>query len=159
MRLSLTLSRSYPVAPETVFDFTNEASNFTSFVGFGIVPGIREASYETDGGPRLGSRRRVVKTDGTEHLEEIIAFERPWLHVSRIVGLAPPLGWIVQEAEDAWRFAGDNTETRVRRTFSFALRSPLWSAVAFPLMHVFLRVAISRDLRNIAAALPRRSEV
>lgn len=153
MKLSFTAHRFIPAEPAGVFDYTNDAKNFVSFVGFGIVPGIREARYETEGEPRLGSRRRVMNTDGTEHIEEIVAFERPTLHVSRITGLSAPLSWLVRWAEDAWRFVPGDTGTRVDRTFTVELTSPLWSVVAFPLMHIFMRTAVNRDLRNVGNAL------
>lgn len=135
MKLSLTSHRSYSADRVAVFDFTN--ANFGTFVGFGIVPGIRDARYETEGEPGLGSRRRITKTDGTEHIEEIVVFERPALHVSRIAGLSPPLSWLVREAEDGWRFTAVATGTRVDRTFTFELTSALWFPFAFPLMHLF----------------------
>ena len=95
----------------------------------------------------------MLKTDATEHLEEIVAFDRPRLHSSRITQLSPPLGWLVREAEDTWRFVSDNGGTRVERTFSFELTSPIWSVLAAPLMHAFLRVAVRRDLENIGRTL------
>lgn len=150
MRLALRARHQFDVPPERLFDFTNDAANFVSFTGFGIVPGIRSARYETAEPPRLGSRRRILKTDGTEHLEEIIAFERPVLHVSRITALSPPLAWLVRSGEDAWRFRSEGaTRTTLDRTFSFELTSPLVAIVALPLLHLFMRIAVRRDLQNI----------
>jgi hypothetical protein len=154
VRLTLRARHQFDFPPERLFDFTNDAANFVSFVGFGFVPGIRSARYETEEPPRLGSRRRILKTDGTEHLEEIIAFERPVLHGSRISALSPPLSWLVRSGEDTWRFRAEGASgTAVERTFSFELTSPLAAVVAFPLLHLFMRVAVRRDLRNVDRSL------
>ncbi|MEX2153808.1 MAG: SRPBCC family protein [Gemmatimonadaceae bacterium] len=157
MKIKFAAHEFLLVDATTAFDFTNDARNFVSFVGFGIVPGIREARYETPGAPRLGSRRRITKTDGTDHLEEITAFEKPTLHVSRISGLTAPLSWLVRSAEDAWRFSPASSGTRIDRVFAFELTSPLVAPIAFPLMHIFMRIAIRRDLRNVSNALRQRS--
>lgn len=139
-----------------VFDFTNLAENLTSFTGYGPIPGIREARYETDGPAGLGSRRRVLKTDGSAHIEEIIVFERPRRHVSRITGITPPLSWLVGEGEDDWVFSeasGFPGCTEISRTFRFELRSLLAYPVGVVLMGVFLGRAVHRDFANLKKAL------
>ena len=156
MRVTLVETLHFEAEPGVVFDFTNATENFTSFTGFGPIPGIREALYETPGNPRLGSVRRIVKTDGTAHREEITVFEPPVRHVSRITGIAPPFSWLVSSGEDDWLFAADGSGTLVTRRFSFELTTPLAVLIAAPLTHVFMRIAVRRDLRNIAAALRRR---
>ena len=153
MKVGFTTHHRFDASPDRLFDFTNDAANFTSFAGFGPIPGIRKATYETAGVPRLGSKRRILKNDGTEHIEEITAFERPARHTSRITGLSPPFSWLVRFGEDHWKFAADESGTVVERTFAFELTSPLAAFVAFPLLHFFMRMAVRRDLRNIGASL------
>lgn len=153
MKLHFTLRHPFSADPERLFDFTNDARNFVSFDGFGPIPGIAGASYETPGEPRLGSRRRILKTDGTEHFEEIVLFERPARHTSRITGVSPPFSWLVRWGEDDWRFHRAGLGTLVERTFRFELTSPLAALIAAPLLHVFMRGAARRDLRNIASRI------
>ena len=73
MRVQFTITRLFQVAAPRLFDFTNDDVNFTTFTGYGPIPGITQARYQTPGPPRLGALRRVLKTDGTEHVEEIVA--------------------------------------------------------------------------------------
>ena len=153
MRLAINTAREIPRPAGVVFDFTNDAANFATFAGFGPIPGIRSAAYETPGEPAVGSRRRMIKTDGTEHIEEIIAMERPSRHVSRITALSPPFSWLVRSGEDDWKFIATETGTIVERTFSFELTTPVAAIVALPLLHLFMRPAVERDLRNIARRL------
>ena len=153
MKIGFTARASFDTTPARLFDFTNDAANFTSFAGFGIVPGIKEAVYVTTGPPARGARRRILKTDGTLHIEEITAFETAVRHCSRITDLTPPFSWLVKFGEDDWRFSSAGGRTLVDRAFSFELTTPLAALIALPLLHVFMRVAVRRDLRNIAARL------
>ena len=150
MKVGFTVRHFFPVDRERLFAFTNDAENFVSFVGFRPVPGIRQATYETPGPPRLGSRRRILKTDGTEHVEEIVGFDAPSRHVSRITGLSPPFSWLVLSGEDDWKFEESAAGTVVERTFAFELTSIFAALLAFPLLHLCMRAAVRRDLRNIA---------
>lgn len=152
-KLGFTVRQFFPVGRERLFAFTNDAENFTSFVGFGPVPGIRRATYETPGEPRLGSRRRILKTDGTAHVEEIVGFDPPLRHVSLITGLSPPFSWLVRSGEDDWKFEESGGGTVVERTFAFELTSILAALAAFPLLYLCMRPAVRRDLRNIAKAI------
>lgn len=68
----------------------------------------------------------------------------------------PVRNFAVQEAEDDWRFVETDQGTQVERTFALQLRSSLWLPLAFALMHVFLRVALARDMTNIGRALAVR---
>ena len=157
MRIGFTARAAFDTTIDQLFDFTNDAANFTSFTGFGIVPGIKEAVYITPGLPALGSRRRIMKTDGTEHIEEIVAFDKPVRHSSRITGLTPPFSWLVRSGEDDWRFAPAERGTSVERRFSFELTTPLAWVIAYPLLQIFMRGAVGRDLREIQRQWSSRS--
>lgn len=150
MHVKFTITRLFHVPAQRLFDFTNDAANFISFAGYGPIPGILHARYETPGPPRLGSIRRIQKTDGTEHVEEITVFERPSRHVSRITGFEAPFSWLVREGSDDWTFQGSGGLTVVERTFTFELTTVFVAPVAWVLMH-FMKEAVRRDLTNIMA--------
>jgi hypothetical protein len=150
MQLKFTITRLFQVPARRVFDFTNDDNNFTCFTGYGPIPGITRARYETPGPPRLGAIRRIEKTDGTEHREEITVFEAPVRHTSRITGLTPPFSWLVREAADDWRFRAEGSAlTVVERTFVFELTTPLVAPIAWLILHLFMKEAIRRDMTAI----------
>lgn len=153
MKIGITRTLDFRRSPEEVFDFTNAAENLTSFSGYGPIPGIREARYRGGMPPQLGAIREVIKTDGTVHVEEITRFERPVRHISRITGLSPPFSWLVRSGEDDWMFHREGGITRVTRTFSFELTSPLIYPVAVVVLHLFVNRAVEIDLRNTRARL------
>jgi Polyketide cyclase / dehydrase and lipid transport len=150
MHVNFTITRLFQVPAGRVFDFTNDANHFTTFTGYGPIPGIGKARYITPGSPRLGSVRRVLKTDDTEHVEEITCFERPTRHTSRITELAPPFSWLVKEGSDDWKFRAEGPAlTIIERTFSFELTTPIVRPLAWLVLHLWMKKAVMRDLDNI----------
>lgn len=153
MHVKFTITRLFQVPAGRVFDFTNDAANFTTFSGYGLIPAIAKARYVTPGSPRLGSVRRVLKTDDTEHVEEITVFERPTRHTSKITELAPPFSWLVREGIDDWTFRSEGPSlTVVDRTFAFELTTPLLAPIAWLLLQL-MKKAVRRDLDNIMSRL------
>jgi hypothetical protein len=136
---------------QAVFDHTIRPENFGSFEGFGPIPGIRSATYVTHGPVGVGSRRRVLNTDGSEHSEEITHFEAPRRHNSRIFDIRPPFALIVRFLEDDWIFEDSGDRTRIQREFRIDAR-PLALPIAVLLLPL-LRRAVRRDLDNIRRAL------
>lgn len=154
MHVKFTITRLFQLPAGHVFDFTNDAANFTTFSGYGPIPGVVKARYVTPGSPRLGSVRRILKSDDTEHVEEITAFDRPTRHTSRLTELAPPFSWLVREGEDDWRFRAEGPSlTVVDRTFSFELTTPAVAVIAWLILHLFMKKAVQRDLDNIMSRL------
>ena len=152
MTISVTETIELACSPAEAFNHTNEAENLKSFVGYGPIPGIREARYLTPAPLAIGSRRSVLKTDGTTHIEEIIEFVPGRRHVTRIFGLSGFFGLIVRDLQDVWEFepVSDHT-TRVKRAF---LVEPRTLAIPVALLLVpLMRRAVQRDLRNTAATI------
>lgn len=152
MRIAVTEQIGIACDPDRAFHHSNEAANLTSFVGFGPIPGIREAHYLDSGPIGVGSKRSILKSDGTTHVEEITAFVPGRRHVSRIAGLTGIFRIIVRDLQDVWEFtsAGGNA-TLVTRSFIIDVRSSM-IPVALVLVPL-LRQAIRRDLRNTRRAI------
>lgn len=158
MRIVIRERAEFQCTPRSAFDHTNDAASLTSFVGYGPIPGIREARYITPDPVGLGSRRTVTKSDGTNHLEEITEFVPGQRHVTRISGLAGAFGILVKDLHDIWEFDLSPRGTAlVTRTFVINTRA---AAVPIALALVpFLRRAIRRDLRNTQQAIELTKKV
>jgi hypothetical protein len=152
MRLSIEETITIRCEPALAFDHTNAPENFTSFVGYGPIPGIRVARYRDDLGPRLAAVRDVENTDGSAHVEEVTVFDRPRRHDARIHRFGAPFSPLAREAGDDWRFSEERGATRIDRTFRVELTSALVLPAALVLKG-FLRRAVRRDLANIKKAL------
>lgn len=52
-----------------------DVANWTTFRGYGPIPGIRHAEIECAAPAVVGSRIRVENTDGSTHVEEIVDWQ------------------------------------------------------------------------------------
>jgi hypothetical protein len=49
-----------------------DLANWTSFTGYGVLPGITSAEFEVRTPDVVGTRIRVTNTDRSSHVEEIV---------------------------------------------------------------------------------------
>lgn len=146
--LTFSCTDTLPQPPETIADQILDVGRWNSFRGYGPLPGIRSAEFTLRTPQVIGSRIRVVNTDGSTHTEEIIE----WAPATRLrldmEDFSPPLSRLATRFEEVWTFERLPEGTRVVRSFtlhpkSVATRPLLW------LISLLLRRAIARNLSEI----------
>ena len=154
MQLEVVVSTEVDAAPERAFDFAAANEVFPRILrAYGPIPGI--ASIEMLDGARLaaGSRRRVLMTDGTEILEELLAYDRPQRHRYRWLNAPkPPFSLLVSRGEGDWIFRAAGSGTRIEWTYTFDLTSPLVALPAKLVLAIFKRW-MQRGLDEVARLL------
>ncbi len=127
-----------------------EVETWSSFDGYGILPGIEKAEFEERTKKMIGSRIRVKNSDGTQHLEEILEWESGKRIVMKIYDFPTALSYVATHFIEEWNFEklGKN-ETLVSRKFqlfptSFLTR-PLLSQIA-----AFIEKSIAKQLDEMA---------
>ena len=135
--------------PERAWTFVCDPEHWSTFVGYGPVPGIVRARLIEGGAiERPGSRIRVDNTDGTTHHEVVVASD-----VGRHFALRMELGgiaaWLFASFEEDLRFEADAAGTRIHRTFR--LEPTGWATA--PLVWAFARYAMAPAVRRGNAAL------
>ena len=63
-----------PKSTAVIFAEIADTTRWGEFNGYGILPGIESASYAVRTQDMVGSRIRVLKRDGSRHIEEITAW-------------------------------------------------------------------------------------
>lgn len=127
-----------------------DTARWREFRGYGILPGIDSAEYETQTADMVGSRIHVRNTDGSEHVEEIYRWVPGEEIAMKLHEFTPPLGRLATHFTEEWRFQVENGATRVTRKFEmFPTRSTTRPAVWF--ISLFFRRAIARHLAEMAA--------
>ena len=125
-----------------------DISRWSSFQGYGVLPGIKAAEFEIRTPEIVGSRIRVTDTDGSSHLEEIVEWE-PDRRIRLLMHqFSPPLSRLATGFEETWEFSRIGRDTRVVRSFELhpscsAARPLLW------LISILLKRAIARHLRQM----------
>jgi hypothetical protein len=153
--ITFSCEATLPLTPAGIASQILDLANWPAFTGFGPVPGIKTAEFELRTSAIVGSRIRVTNTDGSSHIEEIVAWHPTHQLELRMQDFSAPLSRLATRFEETWEFERTEGATKVTRWFelhpnsSFA-RPFLW------LISFFLRRAIARHLRQMAVA-PRLS--
>jgi hypothetical protein len=121
---------------------------WSEFGGYGPLPGIERAHYETRTDNMIGSRIHVRNRDGSEHVEEFYEWE-PGRKISmKMHNFSPPLRHLTTHFLEEWTLETREGGTFVTRQFqlfprSAATRPFLW------LISLLFRRAVARHLAEI----------
>ncbi len=148
MKIVISAERRIPKTPTDLFRAATALDNFPKmFPGFGIVPGVLEATID---GPLQAGALRVVKTkDGGQARERVVEHTEPTSHKYVLEGIRPPFSWLVRRGEGSFRFEDHQGETQVVWSYDFTLTSPLVSPLARLLLSHFRR-SMDLGLENLA---------
>jgi hypothetical protein len=136
------------IPPERIAEQILDISQWSGFQGYGVLPGIKAAEFEIRTPEIVGSRIRVIVTDGSSHLEEIVEWEpeqRIRLHMR---DFSPPLSLLATGFEETWAFSCIGRDTRVVRSFELHARSRVTRPLLW-LISILLKRAIARHLRQM----------
>lgn len=151
MEIAIRERALIPTTPERLYEHITSVEGFLSFPGWGPIPGLREVTVEGGTLRDVGARTRVVNTDGSRHRELVRVVEPPRRYEIRIHDLDSAFRFMVSHVDEAWELSPEGAETRVLRTFTFALRSAAWAPLALPLGHGAFRAAMRRHHRVVEA--------
>lgn len=142
-------------SPKEVCKNVLDVETWSSFDGYGLLPGIEKAEFEKRTKEMVGSIIRVKNSDKTEHLEEIMEFETGKKIVMKIYDFPTALSYMATHFVEEWNFEKTGKyETLVMRKFqlfptSFLTR-PLLGQIAG-----FMERAIAKQLDEMAEDLKK----
>ena len=141
-----------PMRPKEIAGLILDVSCWGDFQGCWPIPGILSAEYEERTAAIIGSRIRVRNSDGSAHVEEVIAWIPDRLVQIRLDDFSVPLKWLATHFTETWQFERDSPAgTAVSRMFELQPVSVLtWPAVW--VLSRCLRRAVCRHLRAMAAS-------
>lgn len=151
---SFTTTSRCAASPGEVFRYIVTLANWTTFTGFGPLPGIVEAALPPGEVMGPGARVRVRNTDGSVHHEVVTAWE-PGARYAVRMELGPPASRLMAGIEEEVRLAPEDGGTRVVRRFTTRARGWWTWPVVWLVTHLLLRRAVSRHDRVVADALAR----
>jgi len=136
------------ISPQQIAAQILDLAKWPEFQGYGMLPGIRVAEFEVKTPQVVGSKVRVLNTDGSSHLEEIVEWEpdrRLRLHMHEF---SPPLSGIATAFDETWEFERSGSGTKLIRSFDMyatsAFSRPLVWAISW-----LLKKSIARHLRQM----------
>jgi hypothetical protein len=132
-----------------------DLSRWPDFQGYGVLPGIKVAEFETRTPEVVGSRIRVTSTDGSRHTEEIVEWEPDRRLRLRMGEFSAPLSRLASGFDETWEFEPNGEATKVLRSFELHARSGITRPFLW-LISVLLRKAIARNLHQMREGIARR---
>lgn len=147
--ITFQCSRLIPYTPAEIAAAIADTSRWPEFTGYGPMPGILSAEYETRTPEMSGSRIRVHNSDGSSHVETIEVWQPPEQIVMRLHEFTPPLSRLADHFLESWRFTVGPDGTRTSRQLQLYPRSPATRPLLW-LISLLLRRAIAAHLEQMA---------
>lgn len=139
------------LAPEDIARQILDLTRWPDFHGYGPIPGIKTAEFDTQTPGVIGTRIRVTNLDGSSHVEEIVEWQPDKRIRLEMKEFAPPLSRLASGFEETWDFERVENQTRVTRSFRLHARSMLARCLLW-MVSLLLKRAIARHLREMRQA-------
>ena len=149
--ITFTCEEILGMPPEQIAEKILDISQWSGFQGYGVLPGIKAAEFEIKTPEIVGSRIRVIDTDGSSHLEEIVEWEPDGRIRLLMHEFSPPPSRLATDFEETWEFNCIGRDTRVVRIFELHARSRVTRPLLW-LISILLKRAIARHLRQMRDA-------
>jgi hypothetical protein len=160
-RVPVTVETDVSVARDAAFAAIAPIDLTRMFHRLGPVPAVTGTREQTSAWDRVGARRVVELSDGSEAREEIITYDAPRHFGYRVGSFTGPFRLLVERADGAWWFAPDGSGgTHIRWTYTFESRrgmGPLVRYVLAPLWRAYARRALARGAAIAEASAPTSS--
>lgn len=147
--VTFQVSKEIPKQPTDIAAEIADMARWSEFQGYGSLPGIAQATYETRTAQMAGSRIRVLNTDGSSHVEEILVWEPDSRIVMKLYDFTPPLSRLAAHFIETWTLQPHDGVTHVTRQFQLFPTNPLTRPFLWLISHPFRR-AITAHLNQIA---------
>jgi hypothetical protein len=115
--ITFSCTETLPLAPEQIAGQILDLANWTDFKGYGVLPGIKAAAFEARPPAVVGTRIRVMNTDGSSHVEEIVEWEPARRLRLDMKDFSPPVSRLATGFVETWVFERLGHGTHVTRSF------------------------------------------
>jgi hypothetical protein len=136
------------IAPDVIAQHVLDVSKWPDFKGYAVLPGIKDAEFDVKTPGIVGSRIRVVTTDGSTHVEEIVGWQPDQRIEIHMKEFSAPLSRLATGIEETWDFQRIENTTRVTRSFKMHAKSAFTRPVLW-VISILLKKAIARHLRQM----------
>src|SRR5262245_57006943 len=102
--ITFSCTETLALAPAEIARRIIDLANWTDFKGYAMLPGIKVAEYEVRTPGVIGSRIRVINTDGSSHVEEIVEWQPDDSVRLQMKEFSAPLSRLATEFVESWLF-------------------------------------------------------
>lgn len=149
--ITFACHETLPLDPNEIAEQILDVANWPDFRGYGPIPGIKSAEFETRTTNVVGSRIRVTNLDGSNHVEEIVEWQPDRRIQLQMRNFSKPLSSLATSFVETWEFERVGNETKAIRSFELNPKSALAKPVLW-FISFFLKRAIARHLTEMKHA-------
>jgi hypothetical protein len=147
--ISFSCEAQLTLTPSEIAEQILGVTNWTTFQGYGPLPGIKAAEFELRTPEVIGSRIRVQNTDGSSHVEEITAWQPEHRIALKMQEFSAPFSIFATSIDEIWELEQVGGSTKVIRSLELHARS-VWTKPILWLISFLLKRAIDRHLQQMA---------
>jgi len=149
--ITFTCHETLRLAPKEIAEQILDVAKWPDFRGYGPIPGIKSAEFETRTPNVVGSRIRVTNLDGSSHVEEIVEWQPDRRLQLQMGSFSKPLSRLAASFVETWEFERVGHEIKVARSFELNAKSMVTKPVLW-FISIFLKRATARHLTEIKQA-------
>jgi hypothetical protein len=109
--ITFACHETLPLAPEEIAEQILDVAKWPDFRGYGPIPGIKLAEFETRTPNVIGSRIRVTNLDGSSHVEEIVEWQPDRRLQLQMGNFSKPLSRLAASFVETWEFERAGNES------------------------------------------------
>jgi hypothetical protein len=125
-----------------------EQSNWTSFKGAGLVPGIEEVEIIVSDNELTGTVFKVKNSDGSHHEETIIDYKPSEYLVMKLHKFSSPLNKFATHFHETWTFDHQNNATYFERAFELYPKN-FFGKILLPTVAMFFKKGVESHTETI----------
>lgn len=149
--VSFKIAAQTTLTPDEIVNGMLEQSNWTSFKGSGLVPGITEVEIIVSDNELNGTVFKVKNSDGSHHEETIIDYKLGEYLVMKLHKFSSPLNKFATHFHETWTFDRQNDLTYFERAFDLFPKNFL-GKILLPTIAMFLKKGVERHTETIVNA-------
>lgn len=149
--ITFACNETLPLTPEEIAEQILDVAKWPDFRGYGPIPGIKSAEFETSTSNVVGSRIRVTNLDGSSHVEEIVEWQPDRRLQLQMGNFSKPLSRLATRFVETWEFERVGNETKAIRSFELNATSMFTKPMLW-FISFFLKRAIARHLTELKQA-------
>jgi hypothetical protein len=147
--LIFTCTKTLPLAPHEIANQILNIEKWPDFRGYGPIPGIKTAEFESRTANVVGSRIRVTNLDGSTHIEEIVQWFPDRRLQLQMKEFSSPLSHLATSFLETWELQQMGSNTKAMRSFEMNAKS----TAAWPVLWLFsfvLKRAIDQHMTDLS---------
>ncbi|MAY02968.1 MAG: hypothetical protein CMQ38_08335 [Gammaproteobacteria bacterium] len=148
--ISFSVTASSAISPESLCENIFDAGQWSSFRGYGPIPGIARVSKDSSGDSELGTVFHVENLDGSSHDEEVIEYIPGQLIKMHMHNFSAPLDRLASHFTERWDFQHLDNKTVITRSMELHEKNIL-GGILLRIISVFLKKALKRHTEFIAS--------